>query len=586
MMNVPKVVAPWAGARVASGAWVLAGLAMACAGGVGVAALRHTGSLAFPIDDAYIYSNYVLYAAHGHLFTYNDGELSGGITSFSWYVLCTLAYWLISPLHDLLGVLAPPVVRADAALSAQAGHVYLAAYLPGLLCHAATVLGVYRLAQVTLPLLVPPAPGAVGMPAHRSFCWLLGAVAAADAGLVWGAMSGLEVPLASAVAVWSVYLLALEAGQERLRWSLLLAGLLMWARPELITIVPVGALWLVVRGVTVGAGGACPGSSALRWALRSAAVYMLAGVVGAAALCLVYLVGWGKPFPGSFYAKVGGLRLGIRFFSAALELWLAGRFLPFVAGAVAVAGGLLGWLWPPAVKGGGQGQNYSQGQSQSRLNALLLLMVGVAYVAAVMVTLPWFGQEDRYLLPIHPIVIVLMGLAVWLLVGPFLQSLHVWSGRGVLAASAAVGAAVGAAAVCVLLVVANYWWATRNYVVEVRNITDAHVVPARWLSANTPPDAVVAAEPIGAVRLFSERRTIDLVGLTTPVTLGTYGNWPLAGQVLRRAGARYLLYYPDWFGRDGPPVWAVERKRFPIPDNRIAGADVIAVYELSWDGYP
>ncbi len=537
-----------------------------------MASVRHTGSLAFPIDDAYIYSNYVLYAAHGHLFTYNDGELSGGITSFGWYVLCTLAYWLVSPLHDLLGVLAPPVVRADAALSAQAGHVYVAAYLPGLLCHAATALGVYRLAQVTLPPPAPTAPGAGGMLAHRAFCWLLGAVAAADAGMVWGVMSGLEVPLASAVAVWSVYLLALEAGRERLRWSLLMAGLLAWARPELITIVPVGALWLVARGVAVGAGGARTGSLALRRALRSAAVYVLAGAVGAAALCLIYLAGWGKPLPGSFYAKVGGLRLGVRFFSAALELWLAGRFLPFAAGVAAVAGGLLGWLWPPAGKSAGQDRG------QRRLNALLLLMVGVAYVAAVMVTLPWFGQEDRYLLPIHPIVIVLMGLAVWLLVGPFLQGLHVWSGRGVLA--------VGAVAVCVLLVVANYWWATRNYVVEVRNITDAHVVPARWLWANTPPDAVVAAEPIGAVRLFSERRTIDLVGLTTPVTLGTYGNWPLAGQVLRRAGARYLLYYPDWFGRDGPPAWAVERKRFPIPDNRIAGADVIAVYELSWAGYP
>ena len=38
----------------------------------------------------------------------------------------------------------------------------------------------------------------------------------------------------------------------------------------------------------------------------------------------------------------------------------------------------------------------------------------------------------------------------------------------------------------------------------------------------------------------------------------------------------------SWF-EDGPPGWAVEQVRFPVVDNRIAGEDLIAIYELRWD---
>ncbi|HVG00208.1 MAG TPA: hypothetical protein VND68_10245, partial [Chloroflexia bacterium] len=90
------------------------------------------------------------------------------------------------------------------------------------------------------------------------------------------------------------------------------------------------------------------------------------------------------------------------------------------------------------------------------------------------------------------------------------------------------------------------------------------------------------SEPIGAVRFFSERRTFDIVGLTTPAALGTYRLWPETEALLRSADARYLLFYPAWFDDGKPPAWAVERVRFDVPDNRIAGDNLIAVYELQW----
>src|SRR5437870_7280450 len=102
----------------------LAFLGVGCALAVAIASVRHTGSLAFPIDDGYIYSNYVLSASQGHFFTYNLGQTSGGITGLGWYIVLLVAYWLLSPFHALLGGLAPAIVRSDAQLAQQAGHLY------------------------------------------------------------------------------------------------------------------------------------------------------------------------------------------------------------------------------------------------------------------------------------------------------------------------------------------------------------------------------------------------------------------------------------------------------------------------------
>jgi hypothetical protein len=540
---------------------LLAVVALLCALAVAAASLRHTGSLAFPIDDGYIYSNYALALAGGHPFTYNAGETSGGITGLGWYGLTTLAYWLLAPFHGLLGGLAPAEVRsANSDLAATAGHLYIAAYLPGVLCLIATAVGVYRLALLALPSLTKSA----GM--RSAFAWLLGAVAAADLGLVWGAMSGLEVPLSAAIAVWAVALLLAEAPGGVLGLSLLLAAFLPWARPDLLAVSGAALLWLVLRAFL----GPQPASGRAT-ALRAAGFYFASVLAGLAAMSLIYYLGWGKPLPSSFYAKVGGLRLGSRFFSATQELLVAGRTLPFVAGAVALAGGLLQWLSPPRTSA----EISDLQRRESSWSALLLLLVTVIYTAALMATLPWFGQEDRYLLPLHPFVIVLVGLLMWRLFASLLDRVNIRP--AVLVA--------GALVVAVLLAAGNYLWATRNYVVEVRNIRDAHILPALWISETTPPESLVASEPIGAAKLFTGRRTIDLVGLTTPATLGTYRDWPRAWEALRGAGANYLFYYPDWFDDRTPPPWAVERRRFSVPDNRIAGSDPIAVYELLWDRY-
>src|SRR5687768_732970 len=292
------------------------------------------------------------------------------MTGLGWYFLSIVAYALVAPLHALFGSLAPPLFRDDVEISRQAGHLYVASYLVGMACLAATALGVRRLAELTLPQEEERTR------ARDAFCWLLGAVAAADLGLVWGAMSGLEATFAAAVVVWASATLIAEEREGRLRWSLLLVALLPWARPDLIAIGAAGSLWLLVRAALSRGRATMNRQSALAAVLA----YGAALSAGLGAMSLVYYLGWGNPLPSSFYAKVGGLRMGERFFSAVQELLVAGRYLPFVGAIAAVLGAISSWV--------PQRESRYAVKHEHGMAALLLLLASTFYIVAIMLSLP------------------------------------------------------------------------------------------------------------------------------------------------------------------------------------------------------
>lgn len=69
---------------------------------------------------------------------------------------------------------------------------------------------------------------------------------------------------------------------------------------------------------------------------------------------------------------------------------------------------------------------------------------------------------------------------------------------------------------------------------------------ARWLQANTPPDAVVAVHDTGMMRYRGGRTTIDMVGLTTPGAADYWRNGP-------GAVAEFLIQKrPDYIAAYGP----------------------------------
>jgi hypothetical protein len=192
-------------------------------------------------------------------------------------------------------------------------------------------------------------------------------------------------------------------------------------------------------------------------------------------------------------------------------------------------------------------------------------------------TLPWFGQEDRYVLPLHPLLLVLAGGIIagglgWLRGGM----------RQVPRRSLRVGMSLALLLVLGAHLLELRVWAAGSYALYVQNIEDAHVRPARWLAANAPPGVPIASEPIGAVRLFGGHPTVDIVGLTTPALLGTYGDWAATAAALRARHVPWLLFYPRLWPDGQPLPWATEVQRFPVPDNRIAGSDPIAIYRLTF----
>ncbi|MEP6776278.1 MAG: hypothetical protein ABJA50_11855, partial [Chloroflexota bacterium] len=434
--------------------WVVAAFAVLCSLAFLFANLRHTQSLSFPVDDGFIYSNYVLGASTGHPFEYNPGETSGGITGLGWLLVCTLAYGLLAPFHALLGGLAPPEVQSVSAdLAQQTGHLLLAAYIPAVICFAFTVVGVYRLAILTLP-------PSTRNPRSRAFLAIVIAFAVAgDITLVWGALSGLEVPLSTVLSVWAVVFLLLDYQRGVLRRSLLLVAFLPWARPDLLAISGAALLWLLLRALFAS------GQQGRTRALRNLTLYALAIVLGLAAMCSIYFVGWGRPLPASFYAKVRSLRIGDTMFTAMRQLLLGGRDFPVIAGAIALVGGLVGTLLPP--------RSLEKAERTGAFwNTLLVLMVAVIYLLAIMLTLSWFGQEERYTMPLHPFGIILLGLLVWRVLD-LLPLDRLFAVPQVLPLALAL--------VALLLLATDYIWATRKYVVEVRNIRDAHITPSLWM---------------------------------------------------------------------------------------------------------
>jgi hypothetical protein len=530
----------------------------------------------FPIDDGYIYSNYTHHAAEGRWFAYQDSgsETSGGITSLLWYLLLTAAYLLVHILAASPGV---------------TGGLELAAYLLGATLLATSAALMFLLARLLFVPLLPPAltglrPLALGLPP------LLLLLLTPQA--TWAALSGLELPLSMALVLAALYTLLRDVIERRSPGiaAAIFAGLLPWARPELAAV----GLLLVTVTILLALSGRCSWASARR--------YLLIVVALGAALPLIYLLGTGRPLPSSFYAKSGQLALfSPRFFQAAQQLIADGGW-PFLAlFAAAVLTGLLALLRARRVA-----------PACGLVVAAAALIIHTLATSAATV---WYGQMERYLLPVFPLALLLATALPVLLLNLILGGSYAlqhseppptptemsWQQGGPPPAPTEMGSASALKTqnsklktqlsylVLAILIGGGLLLcreAATGYAIQVRNIADAHIAPAVWLTGHTAPDTLVATEPVGALRLFSQRPTLDLVGLTTPQMLGHYGDWDYTWRYLHAQNAAYLLYYPKQFKDQIVPPWVKPVARFSIPDNRIAGAGEIVLYRLDWTAYP
>ncbi len=544
--------------------------------GVVAAGFLAVGAATFPMDDAWIHAVYARNLAEHHRLTFNltPPDPGLGTTSILWPLL-------LAGLHPLVGVVA-----------------------------AARLLGVGS--YLAIAVLATLVAGWMTAADDRRGARLAGVLVILSGNLVWFSLSGMETSL------WVALGLGALVAYQRRRWVGLglLLGLLMLTRIEGVVLLfaiglvelraerrlPRGlvlsgllaglllAPWLdyvhartghylptsysgkkhaQVRGAVQTVNevlGQARGSIELEEAKLPAwtaliyplgvASYGLAFVAGGA-----YLPGPRVPIPGELGAVLGGLSL-----TALLAL------------------GLFGWVWWPALRRAARLARRPDWAAPTHRALLALALWFLLHNLAYWLKLPTPGTASRYQVVNH--------LAWWLLLGVGLSHLRLPARRW------------AAPAVALLAVInTGFWWTV--YASDVRHMRDVRLASARYISANLPPDAIVAAHDIGALGWAMNRPCVDLGGLIDPAWLAAAKAGRQA-EFLREVGADYLVLptkhstearpffdYQAFLGlRDNPgirlqPVQAFENDyrdwaRGAAPTwNALAG---VTVYRFDWAG--
>lgn len=459
------------------------------------------GGIGFPLDDSWIHLRFATNLASGHGFAINPGEPVAGSTAPLWTLLLAAAI--------TLGV--PGLVAAKGL---------------GLVGYAATGLLTRRLALALG--LGPP------------FALTAGLAVVGLGRLGWGALSGMEVPLATALVAVSGLLVA--RGRPLTAAGTL--GLAVLARPE-------AGVLLVLHGAEA------------RRLPAALARTVVAGLVLAPAL----LFNWatvGRLVPATAAAKVEGGLLG------------RVEGIPDTWGAAASRGAA--WLgeWAAQLLA-----DHPALPALALLGWWLLRRSAIAWLAAALVLhpvamallAPYRGpafQTGRYSSHLLPLAVVLATMAL----GALLARLS--GGRAV---RAGVGTALA------LMLALGLGASSRAYAWGVQNISAMQVSLGRWVSQHTPPGARLAVNDIGAITYFGDRPIIDLMGLVTPEILPYRRQGPEGIlRYLDRTCPDYLVIFPAWFPALAarPDLFrSVERIRLAY--NLVSGADEMVVYETVWN---
>ncbi len=113
------------------------------------------------------------------------------------------------------------------------------------------------------------------------------------------------------------------------------------------------------------------------------------------------------------------------------------------------------------------------------------------------------------------------------------------------------------------------------------------VAISEWAKTELPPQALVGVNDTGAIAYIGERRTFDIVGLTTdsegPAWVAGAGSRLEHYERMNAAQLpTHFIIYPEWFGCD--MLLGRELTRRTVTDHAILGGDVMVAYEASFEG--
>ena len=321
---------------------------------------------------------------------------------------------------------------------------------------------------------------------------------------LWAAMSGMETLLHGLIV--TVILIALMLNSRRYLTLGLLTGLSVWVRPDGLTLLAPLLLAVILTEKDT--------KSRLRGLTQC---FIGFGTLFFFYLLFNLLIG-GTPMPNTFYAKQAEYAA----WQARPLLERSGElFLQLLVGpSFLLVPGTIMWT-VRSVKAKSWG-------------SLLALTWSIGYMFIYLLRLPVY-QHGRYIIPAMPIFFLLGLLA--LLEFASLKKL----GRYHWLASMLWDTSVVMVTILFIILGAN------SYASDVALIEQEMVTTAIWVSANIPPDAVLAVHDIGALGYFDDHRLIDLAGLISPEVVPFIRDEERLTEYLNAYNANYLIAFSDLY---------------------------------------
>ena len=270
----------------------------------------------------------------------------------------------------------------------------------------------------------------------------------------------------------------------------------------------------------------------------------------------------GQPFPNTFYAKVGSQH----FFSLrTLRETAAWHWQDNPISILLLFLGIYP-LW-----------------RRSRLAILWLL--GLPLLTAIIIDFTW--HHGRYTMPLIPLQMVTAAVGAHWLINKLTGDKLVFSKSNQQLVSGFL--IVVLAGLFLLGGVWNlpYWASMLGN--NAREVQDIDVAQGKWLAKNSPADALIAVDDIGAIAFFSERRIIDLNGLVSPEV------WPAmrAGEglarnqiltrILSQAQPGFMSAFPLWrWDIATNPVVAQPLHQVHTDTHTIIFQQDASIYRMTW----
>ncbi len=356
--------------------------------------------------------------------------------------------------------------------------------------------------------------------------------------LAWAAVSGMETLLFSLSILLAFWLIRQARGVTWLAVGFLI-GLSVWVRPDGITLLGPAGLVLLF--------------SSSGWRERGRGLsWLLFGFLLFFAPYLFF--NWkiqGSIWPNTFYAKQAE-------YAVTRQLPLLVRFLnqlslPLIGAGFFLTPGFVTFAWQALKKRQWAGIGF------------ILWFLGYALLYAL--RLPVTYQYGRYFMPAMPVYFVIGLIGAYSLV-PLLRARKIsWLLARVWLISGA------------LVWLAFYGIGAGRYAQDVAIIDTEMVASAKWVAANTQPDALIAVHDIGAMGYFGNRKLVDLAGLVSPEVIPFIRDEDQISKFLDQKKVNYLVVFPTWYSRlaDGRPLVFQTQEQF----SKNAGGENMAIYRWS-----